>query len=141
MRGFTGVHPLHIKPSINIWHWLDENRDCTNEEPHMETRRIIEFYVRTVSSDPLSYGITNLDGFLEKCRSIGASSLSCHKSCTPRPLHHSAKRRKKEPPLCSCEAVGIPCADNCPTEEAHQRKNTFGRWPRDLRSLEGMLAQ
>ena len=132
IRGFMGVHPQHVERSIEIWHWLDNNRDCSNEEPHRETRRILEFYVRAVSSDPLQYGITDLHGFLEKCRSIGAAALSCHESCTP------SKKRKGAPPPCSCEAVGVPCAENCPSEEAHSRRNTFGRWPSDLRHLEGV---
>lgn len=132
MRGFMGVHPRQAELSINTWHWLDENRDCTNEDPHLETRRILEFYVRAVSSDPTQYRVTDLGTFLEKCRSIGASALSCHKFCA------AANKSKKNPPRCSCEAVGVPCADNCPSEEDHPRKNAFGRWPSDLRCLEGV---
>ena len=132
-RGFMGVHSQHVDRTIDTWDWLVKNPDCTNEEPPRETRRILEFYVRSVLADPLSHGVVNVDVFLEKCKNLGASSFSCQASCARR--RHSTKRRKT---VCSCEALGIPCADNCPTEQAHRgaaTRNIFGRWPTDLTIL------
>ena len=133
-RGFTGVHPEYIDSTIRTWDWLIKNPDCTNEVPSHETRRILEFYIRNVLANPLSHGVPDIDSFLAKCRSFGVSSFSCRRSCTSR--RSSIKGRKA---ACSCQMIGIPCADDCPTEEEHRRavtSNIFGRWPKDLKLLQ-----
>ncbi|KAK2625915.1 hypothetical protein QTJ16_005227 [Diplocarpon rosae] len=102
-RGGMVIQKRFLKESLIHWKSCTDNPHCTNEKMPKQTRAVIDYLERLITTDPQGCGfsVSELDKVKEDCRKItaGALSCSCKGSCTKG--------------TCSCLVYGQRCAAGC----------------------------